>query len=137
VVKGSNLRDIHRGIGKIIGGGNIEASRNLLRCRISVVANVSLLRHDSIGTQVCNAWDIRMGGWAVVAFVVIISKDLPVVFTLHLPLVVKLILVKFVSLESRLRIDASEIVIPWRGFLGTVHVDPDESIAVYMNVDSK
>ena len=79
-----------------------------------------------------------MGRSTVVAFIVVVRQDLPVVVAVHLPDVVKVVVVEVELLHAILSIYAGEVVFP--GDFGSglaVQVDPDEAVGVDVKVDGE
>ena len=74
----------------------------------------------------------------VIAFVVIVSQNLPIVVSIHLPDMVELIFIKFELLESFLRVDTGKIVFPsYLWLLLAIQIDPDETIDIDVKVNWK
>lgn len=125
------LRDVEGGIGPEVGGCDAESLVDLVLTGGTVVLDVAVLRLDVIGVQIGNCGDVRVGNKAVVALVVVVGENLPVEFSLHVPGVVKVVLIEVVVLESGLLIHTIEVVLPGdlRCF-ASVHVDPHEAIEI-------
>lgn len=73
---------------------------------------------------------------AVVAFVEVVGKDLPVEVAFHGVRVIEVIIVKIELLESLLLVGTFELLVPryLRNFV-RVHVDVNEAVGVNVNVD--
>ena len=97
----------------MVGAGDHETFLYLLLRGVSEMANGTALAIDLVRVDVGDGRDIRVRGLAVVTFVVVVGQDFPVVVPLHLPLVVKLVVVKVVQREARLLIDAAKVLLPW------------------------
>lgn len=129
-----HLPDVHGGIGEIGGAGNRKATLDLLWRRVAKVLDVAARGVDVGGAEVRNAGNIRTGRLAVIALVVVVGQDFPVVLSLQLPGVVELVVLKVVGSEPLLLLGAVKGVGPGNFRLRTgVQVHPDESILV--NVD--
>lgn len=79
-----------------------------------------------------------MTRWTMVAFVVVVRQDLPVIVTCHLPRVIELVIVEVELLTSLLPVDSFEIVVPgdlWLCF--AVKIDPDQTMVINMDMDRK
>lgn len=127
----NNLRDVHGRVGEEVGAGNVEPARNLLRFRVSKVLDVAALGLDVVRVEVCNGGNVRVRRLAVIALVVVVRQDLPVVVALHLPRVVKHVVVKVVVFEPRLLVNPFKVVLPRHlGHLTRIHVDPDKPVLV-------
>ncbi len=95
-----------------------------------------VFRLDVVRVQVGDSRDIRVRDLTVVALVVVVCEDLPVELALHVPGVVKGVVLEVVELVAGLRVDALKVVFPGDlGLLASVQVDPDETIAVNVDVD--
>lgn len=100
--------------------------------------NVAVLGLDVVGVEVGNGRNVGMGNLAVIALVVVVGEDLPVELALHVPCVVKDIVLEIVVLESRLLIDTVKVVLPgYLRRLATIQVDPDEAVLVDMRVNRR
>lgn len=131
-----DLRDVHGSIREVVGAGNEETVGNLLWRRVAIVLDVLSLGPDKVRVEIGNLGNIGMGTLAVVALVVVVCENLPVVVTLHLPGVVKLIVLKVVLLEAGLRVDALKVFVPRNlGRIFAIKVDPDEALVVNVDVD--
>lgn len=130
------LRDVVRDVREVIGWCDSQASLCLLRSCSNIVNNISTPGLDIVGLEVSHCRNVWVGRLAVVAFVVVIGQDLPVVRTIHLPGVVKDIVVKVEFTVLLLLIGTEEVILPLDfgdGF--GIKVDPNETIAVNVNMD--
>jgi len=128
-------RDVERGVGPEVGSGNSEAFFDLVLSGSTVVLDVAVLGLDVVGVEIGNCWDIGVGNETVVALIVVVGEDLPVEVSFHIPGVVEAVVFEVVVLESRLLVDAFEVVLP--GDLGSftgIQVHPDKSIAIEVGV---
>lgn len=133
-----HLRDIVRDVGKVIGWCDSQASLCLLRSCGDIVNNVSTPGLDIVGLEISHRRNVWVSRLAVVAFVVVIGQDLPVVRTLHLPAVIKDVVFKVEFTVLLLLIGTKEVIFPLdlrHGF--GIKVDPNETIAVDVHVDGK
>ncbi|KAI6765722.1 hypothetical protein HG530_006792 [Fusarium avenaceum] len=131
-------RDVGGGIGKVVSDSNAESAVNLILSLSTKVLDVRLLCLDPVGVEVGNGGDIRVSNLAVVALVVVVGEDLPVVVTLHLPDVVEVVVVKVVVREALVGIEIVKVILPGDlRDLGTVHVDPDEATGINLDVNGK
>lgn len=129
-------RDVAGGIGPEVGGGYAEALVDLVLALGAVMLDVAVLGLDVVGVEVGDGRNIGVGDLAVVALVVVVGQDLPVEVALHIPGVVEVVLLEVVVNESGLLVDTFEVVLPGDlGGLAGIHVDPDEAVAVDVNVD--
>ena len=79
-----------------------------------------------------------MSGLAVVALVVVVGRNLPVVVGIDGPHVVEVIVSEVKVLETLLLVDTVEVFLPGDLGLGLrVKVDPDEAVDVNANVDGE
>lgn len=131
-------RDIGRGIGEVICDSDAESAVNLVLSLGTEVLDVRLLCLDPVRVEVGDGGDIRVSDLAVVALVVVVGKDLPVVVALHLPDVIELVVVKVVVGEALMCVKVVKVILPGdlRG-LSAVHVDPDEATSINLNVDGE
>jgi len=130
------LRDVGRDIGEVVSAGDGHAVVCLLLCCARVVDDLVASGVDGICFEVCHRNDIGMCGCAVIAFVVVVGKDLPVVVTLHLPGMVELVVGEVELLVSFLLVDTIEVVFPGDLRLGAaVEVDPDEVVDIDMDMN--
>jgi hypothetical protein len=129
-------RDVEGSVGPEVGGSYPEALLDLIRASGTIVLNVAVLGLDVVGVEVGDSGDIRVGNLAVIALVIVVGQDLPVEFALHIPGVIKLVLLEVVVLESGLLIDSLKVIRPsdLRGLAG-IQVDPDEAILVKVNMN--
>lgn len=130
------LRDIVRDVREVISWCDSQASLCLLRSCSDIVNNVSTPSLDIVGLKISHRRNVWVSRLAVVAFVVVVGQDLPVVRTVHLPAVIKDVVVKVEFTVLFLLIGTEEVVFPLdlgNGF--GIEVDPNETIAVnvYMN----
>ena len=94
------------------------------------------LGDDSVCFEVCHSWKVWMRCCAVVAFVVVVRKDLPVIGAFHLPHVVEDIIIEVIEAVSFLLVDAFEVVLPSNlGLLLAIEVDPDKAVDIDVHVD--
>lgn len=70
------------------------------------------LDFDIVGLQVRNGGNIRVRRFAVVAFVVIVGCDLPVVICIDLPGMIELVILEIEIREPLLGVDPREVVFP-------------------------
>lgn len=130
------LRDVERGIRPEISGSYSEALRDLVGPRGAVMLNVAILGLDIVGVEVGNFGDIRVGDLAVIALIVVVGQDLPVELALHIPGVVKEVILEVVVVESRLLVDTVKVVLPGNfGNLASIQVDPDKAIPVNVHMN--
>jgi hypothetical protein len=106
------LRDVARGIRPEVGGGYPEALLNLVGSLGAVMLNVAILGLDIVRVQVGNCRDIGVGDLAVIALIIVIGENLPVKLALHIPGVVKDIILKIVVVKSGLLINTVKVVLP-------------------------
>lgn len=86
-------------------------------------------------SKVCKRRQVRMRCGAVVALVEVIGQDLPVVVTLHAVLMIQLIVLKVGVCKSVLLINGVEVLGPRLRVIRAVEVDPDEAIAIKLEMD--
>lgn len=120
----------------MIGRCNDQSLVPLLRFCGNIVNDVSTLRLNVVSLQVSHRRDIGVCCLAVIALVIVVSQDLPVIVAVHLPGVVEDIFIEVEVLVLLLGVGAGEVVLPrhLRRFFG-VKVDPDEAIVVNVGVD--
>lgn len=100
--------------------------------------DVSALRLDIVRLKISEGGDIRVSCLAVIALVVVVGQDLPVVGALHLPAVVEYIVVEVKLVVLLLLIGSQEVLLPRDLGHGLgVKVDPDEAVAVDVHVDGE
>lgn len=98
--------------------------------------NMAIFGLDIVGVEVGNCGDIRVGNLAVVALIVVVGQDFPVEIALHIPGVVKDVILKVVVLKTGLLIDAIKVILPGNfGNLASIQIDPDKTIPVNMQMD--
>lgn len=79
-----------------------------------------------------------MSGLAVVTLVVVVSEDLPIVVPVHLPGVIKDIVIKVEVFVLLLGIGTLKVILPRNlGRFFGVKVDPDEAIVVNVGVNTE
>lgn len=125
-----------RDVGEVVCWRNSQASLSLFRPRGDIVDNVSTPRLHIVGFQVSDSRNVWVRRLAVVALVVVIGQDLPVIGPLHLPAMVENVVFEVKLLILFLFIGTEEIILPRDlGYSFSIKVDPDEAIAVdvYMN----
>ena len=131
-------RDVERGVGPEVGGGNAEALLDLVLTWGAIMLNVAVLGLDVVGVEIGNCGDVGVSDQAVVALVVVVGQDLPVEVAIHVPSVVEVVVLEVVVLESGLLIDALKVVLPGHlGGLLVIQVDPDKAIAVEVDMDGE
>lgn len=80
--------------------------------------------------------DVGVCRRAVVAFVEVISQDLPVVVPVQLVRMVEVVYVKVVRLVPFLLVNVLEVLLPWDlGSFLCVHVHPDKAVDIDLDVD--
>ena len=67
-------------------------------------------RFDAVGGDISYVGDVRVGGLAVVAFVVVVGEDFPVVAAVHFPAVVEFVVVPVDVVISGEVVDTVEVV---------------------------
>lgn len=65
---------------------------------------------DAVGGDISYVGDVGVGGLAVIAFIVVVGEDFPVVATVHFPGVVEFVVVPIDVVVSREVVDAVEVV---------------------------
>lgn len=131
-------RDVAGDVREVVGRCHDQSQVPLLRLCGNIVDDVASPRLDIVRLEVSHRRNVGMGGLAVVALVVIVGQYLPVVVTVHLPGVVKDIVIEVELFVLLLGISASEVILPchlWRVF--GVKVDPDEAIVVNVGVNAE
>ena len=110
----------------------------LLRLCGNIVNDVASLRLHIVSLQVSDGWNVGMSGLAVVALVVVVGQDLPIVVPVHLPGVVKDVVIEVEVFILLLGITPSKVILPvhLRRVLG-VEVDPNEAVVIYMGVNAE
>lgn len=89
-------RDVGGSVGEVVCDSDAETTVNLILSLGTKVLDVLLLSLDPVRVEVGDGGDIRVSDLAVIALVVVVGKDLPVVVTLHLPDVVEVVVLKVV-----------------------------------------
>lgn len=132
------LRDIERGIRPEVGCGNSEALRDLVGSWGAVMLDVTALGLDIVGIEVGDCGDIGVGDLAVITLIVVVGQNLPIEIALHIPGMVKDVILKVVVLEPGLFIDTVKVIFPGNlGDLASIQIDPDETIPVNVHVDRR
>ena len=130
------LRNISRDIRKVVRGSNCEAVLSLLISRSGAVDDLVAFGDDGISLKVGHSWQVRMCGSAVIALIVVVGEDLPVVWSFHLPHVVEHVVVEVEHLVALLLINALEVVLPGNfGLCFGIEVDPNEAVDVDVYMD--
>jgi hypothetical protein len=127
-----------RDVGEVISWCHNQACRLLLRLGGNIVNDVASLCLHVVGLEVSHRRDVGVSGLAVVTLVVIVGEDLPIVVPVHLPGVIKDIVIKVEVFIFLLGIGTLKVLLPrdiW-GFFG-VKVDPDETILVNVGVNTQ
>lgn len=131
-----NLRNIKRGVGPKVSGADSQAFFFLLGRGGTIVLYPRTLDVDTVGREVCDGGDVRMGGLAMIALVVVVSCYLPVVGGVDLPDVIEFVLVPLELSKPFLGVGTTEVFLPrYLGLLLAVEVDPDEAVDVNVDVD--
>jgi len=130
------LRDIERGVRPEVCDGNSEALVDLVLSLGTVMLNVSVLGLDVVGVQIGNCGNVGMSDFAVVTLVIVVGQNLPVKVALHVPGMVKVVLLKVVVVKSGLLIDPVKVIFPGNlGSLAGVQVHPDKAVSVHVDVN--
>lgn len=137
-VRAMHLPDVHGCIGEIGGAGNRKATLDLLWRRVAKVLDVAARGVNVVGAEVRSLGNIRIGRLAVIALVVVVGQDFPVVLSLQLPGVVELVILKVVGSQPLLLLDTVKVVGPGNFRLRTsIQVHPDKSILVNMDMEGQ
>lgn len=137
---GSNLdlHDVHGSIGKAVRRTNLQACCNLLRGWSRIMYDVASLRSDGIGAEVGQSGYIWVTRRTMVAFIVIVGQNLPVVVSLHFPNVIEFVFIEVELLTPCLRVNAFKFVLPgYLWLLLAIKVDPDEALIVDVDMNGK
>lgn len=130
-----HLRDRHRRCRVEEGYRTLELRITCLLV-VNVMFHISCLRLDSILRKIRYASNQRMRRRAVVALVVVLHQTLPVCIDIHVPVMVKRVVLRKVEiLHAWLLVDLVELVVPVHiRLLAGLKVDPYEAgfISVYV-----
>ena len=123
-------------IGPEVGGGDSEALLDLILTCGTEMLDMAVLDLDMVGVEVGNCGDVGVRDPAVVAFVIVVGQNLPIKVALHIPGMIKDVILEVVVLEPGLLINTVKVVLPSNlGGPLCVQVHPDETISVNMSMD--
>lgn len=103
-----------------------------------MVLHILCLRLDPISWQIRNTIDERVGGRAMVAFVVVLNDTFPVRVQFHFPVMVKFKLPREIKvLHSGLFVDILIFIFPFYIRISSLQIDPNKPGFVDVDVDWK
>lgn len=133
---GKHSHYIHGSIGEVVGAGNDHICCLLFLRGSGVVLDESGLGLNVVGFEIGQGGYIRVCRFTVVAFVVVVGRNLPVICSVNRPSMVEFIVVHIVSFKSLLHIGTVEVGSPrYLWLLLTVQVDPNESFVIDVDMD--
>lgn len=129
-------RDVEGCIRPEVCSGDSEALVDLVLPCGTVMLDMTVLGLDMVGVEVGDCGNVRVRDPAVVTFVIVVGQNLPVELAIHIPGMIKDVILKVIVLEPGLLIDTIKVVLPSNlGGLACVQVYPDETISVNVSMD--
>lgn len=107
-----NLRDNHGRRREIVSTGGVQAFRKLLRCRNAMVLDMPVFGVAVERVKIEKFRNIRVCRRAVVTFIEVVRQNLPVVVTLQLIGMVKIVVVKVIGFVPLLLVNILEVFVP-------------------------